>query len=272
MLTPPHKQSDPIGIFDSGVGGLTVMHSVSSLMPNENIIYLGDNARVPYGTKSKETVISYSIECLKFLLKKKVKIVIVACNTASSYALPFITKLTKVPVIGVIEPGANAAVASTRNGHIGIIGTAGTILSGAYEKKIKRKLPNAEITSRACSLFVQLAEDGWTDSKVAKLTAQEYLSPMKKSDIDTLIMGCTHYPILKNTIAKVVGKNITLIDPGIETAIYANEILSKKNLINKSKSKGFRKFFVTDLPNNFKEVAERFLEEKISNIKKIKLH
>ncbi|KXK04571.1 MAG: glutamate racemase [Ignavibacteriaceae bacterium] len=271
MFKPQFTSTSPVGIFDSGVGGLTVMHSVSQLMPNENIIYLGDNARLPYGTKSKETVISYSIECLKFLLKKKVKIVIVACNTASSYALPFISRLTKIPVIGVIEPGANAAVSNTSNNHIGIIGTAGTVRSGSYARKIKRKLPEAKIYSKACSLFVQIAEDGWADNKIAKLTAKEYLTPLRESRIDTLIMGCTHYPILKKTISNVMGKKITLIDPGIETAKYARAILQKKNLLNKSKKKGYRKFYVTDTPNNFHVVAERFLEEKITQVNKIKI-
>lgn len=265
-----HKR--PIGVFDSGIGGLTVARALYELLPNEDIIYLGDSARLPYGTKSKETVILYSIECLKFLLSKKVKMVVVACNTASSVAVPFLQKITKVPVIGVLIPGSEAAVNKTGNNKIGVIGTRGTVNSGAYKNQIHRINKNVKVYSQACSLFVQLAEDGWTDNKIAELTAKEYLSNIKQEGIDTMILGCTHYPILKKTIRKVVGNKINLIDSGEETAKVVKQILSGKNLLNTQKKKGEHKYFVTDFPNNFHQIAERFLGTKIKNIKLAKLH
>ena len=190
----------PIGVFDSGIGGLTVAKSIFRLLPNENIIYLGDSARLPYGTKSKETIILYSIECLKFLLKKKVKLIVIACNTSSAISVPFLSKITTVPVLGVINPGASAATQTTKNHKIGVIGTRATINSEAYQKQIKKLDKKAKVFSQNCSLFVQLAEDGWTDNEIAELTAKEYLTDIKKSGIDTMILGCTHYPILRDTI------------------------------------------------------------------------
>jgi glutamate racemase len=255
-----HKR--PIGVFDSGIGGLTVARALYELLPNEDIIYLGDSARLPYGTKSKETVILYSIECLKFLLSKKVKMVVVACNTASSVAVPFLQKITKIPVIGVLIPGSEAAVNKTKNNKVGIIGTRGTVNSGAYKNQIHKANKNVKVFSQACSLFVQLAEDGWTDNKIAELTAREYLGNIKQEGIDTMILGCTHYPILKNTIRKIVGNRINLIDSGEETA----------KEVNNQKKKREHKYFVTDFPNNFHQIAERFLGKKIKNIKLVKLH
>lgn len=261
----------PIGIFDSGIGGLTVAKSLFKLLPNENIIYLGDSARLPYGTKSKETVILYSIECLKFLLKQKVKLIVIACNTSSAISVPFLRKITKIPIIGVIEPGAYAATLSSKSGKIGVIGTRATINSGAYQKEIRKLNKKSKVYSQSCSMFVQLAEDGWTDNQVAKLTAKEYLSDLKKSSIDTLIMGCTHYPILRDTIQETVGKKIQLIDPGEETAKEAQRILEDNSLLNPQKKNGYHKFFVTDFPVNFKQISERFLGKKIKEVKKVKL-
>ena len=270
-MTKQNLHRRPIGVFDSGIGGLTVAKSLFNLLPNENIIYLGDTARLPYGTKSKETVILYSIECLKFLLSKNVKMIVVACNSASSVAVPFLQKITKIPVIGVIIPSSKAALEKTKNNRIGVIGTLGTIKSNAYRKQIKKYKNNVKIHQQPCSLFVQLAEDGWTDNKIAELTAKEYLSGLKKMKVDTIILGCTHYPILKNTIKKVLGISITLIDSGEETAKEVKVILEKKNLLNKQKKKGIHKFFVTDFPNNFKQISERFLGKKIPIVKKVKL-
>ena len=265
-----HKR--PIGVFDSGIGGLTVARALFELLPNEDIIYLGDSARLPYGTKSKETVILYSIECLKFLLAKKVKMVVVACNTASSVAVPFLQKITKVPVIGVLIPGSEAAIRASKNNKIGVIGTRGTINSGSYGKRIHKINRNIKVYSEACSLFVQLAEDGWTENKIAELTAKEYLSGLRKKGIDTMILGCTHYPILKKTIAKILGNKIKLIDSGAETAKEVKFILSEKNLLNTKNKKGDHKFFVTDFPSNFHQIAERFLGKKIKNVRLAKLH
>jgi glutamate racemase len=270
-LTKQNHHRRSIGVFDSGIGGLTVAKSLFNLLPNENIIYLGDTARLPYGTKSRETVILYSIECLKFLLSKNVKMIVVACNSASSVAVPFLQKITKLPVIGVIDPGSKAATEKTKNSKIGVIGTLGTIKSNAYKKQINKYMKDAEIHSQPCSLFVQLAEDGWTDNKIAELTAKEYLSRLKEIGVDTVILGCTHYPILKDTIRKVLGKRINLIDSGEETAKEVKVILEKNNLLNTQKKKGIHKFFVTDFPNKFKQISERFLGKKILIIKKVKL-
>ena len=261
----------PIGVFDSGIGGLTVARSLFEQLPSENIIYLGDTARVPYGTKSRETIILYSIECLKFLLKKKVKLVVVACNTSSAFALTFLQKITKVPVIGVIIPGAEASVNVTKNKKIGVIGTPATISSNAYKNRIVAKDKKIKVFSKSCSLFVQLAEDGWTDNKIAELVAKEYLESFKASGIDTLILGCTHYPILKNTIKKVLGKNIKLVDSGEETAKKVKDILVKENLLNGSSAPGKHSFYATDFPLKFREISERFLGKKIRGVKKVQL-
>ncbi len=262
----------PIGVFDSGIGGLTVAKSLFDILPNEDIIYLGDSARLPYGTKSKETIILYSIECLKFLLKKNVKYIVVACNTASANALPFLQKITKVPVIGVITPGASAAVSKSSRKRIGVIATMSTVQTESYKKEIHKKKKDAKVFSKACSLFVQLAEDGWTDNKIAELVAKEYLSEFNKLNIDTLILGCTHYPILKKTIQKVLGKKIQLIDSGEETAKEVKIFLTKKNLLNTQNKKGDHRYFVTDFPNKFKDISERFLGRKIGKLQKIKLN
>ncbi len=266
-----HQKNLPIGIFDSGIGGLTVAKSIFNQLPNEKVIYLGDTARLPYGTKSKETVILYSIECLKFLLKKNVKLIVVACNTASSVAVPFLRKITKIPILGVISPGAKAAVEKTKNNKIGVIGTVRTIMSKSYIKEIRKFDKNVKIFSQPCSLFVQLAEDGWTDNKIAYLTAETYLKELKTEKIDTLILGCTHYPVLKNTISKVMGRKVILIDSGEETAKEVKSILEKYNLLSTRKSKGQHKFYVTDFPSNFKTISERFLGKKITKVEKIKL-
>lgn len=261
----------PIGVFDSGIGGLTVAKSLFDILPNEDIIYLGDSARLPYGTKSKETIILYSIECLKFLLKKNVKCIVIACNTASANALPFLQKITKIPVIGVITPGAEAAVNKSKSERIGVIATMSTVQTDSYKKEIHKKNKGAKVFSKACSLFVQLAEDGWTDNKIAELVAKEYLIEFKSLDIDTLILGCTHYPILKNTIQKVLGRKIKLIDSGEETAKQVKEILIKKELLNPQKKAGEHRFFVTDFQHKFKEISERFLGRKLGKVQKIKL-
>lgn len=261
----------PIGVFDSGIGGLTVARSLFEILPNENIIYFGDTARLPYGTKSKETVTRYSIEITKFLLNKNVKMVVVACNTASSVALQYLRKLSAVPVVGVIKPGSRAAIALTKNCNIGVIGTLGTIQSFAYKTQIHKYERDMNVFSKACSLFVQLAEDGWTDNKIAELIAEEYLNEFKKLKIDTLILGCTHYPILKNTITKVLGKKIQLIDSGEEAAKEVKRLLEQHHILNPQKRPGRHKFYVTDFQKKFKEISERFLGQPIHDVKKVKL-
>lgn len=248
-----------IGIFDSGIGGLTVFKEIVAKLPDENIIYLGDTARVPYGIRSAETVTRYSFENTNFLLSQEIKMLVVACNTATAISLEAVKKEFPLPVIGVLEPGARAAVAATKTRKVGVIGTEATITSNAYEKAIKRLSPDVEVTSLACPLFVQLAEEGWTDNDVAELIAGKYLAPFRKTGIDALVLGCTHYPLLKAVISKVVGPGITLIDSATETAKDVAEVLEKLNWRGSGKGEGIRKFYVTDTPARFEKIGKRFL-------------
>ncbi len=259
-----------IGIFDSGVGGLTVFKEVKKVLPSESIIYLGDTARVPYGIRSKETVTRYSIENTEFLLSKGIKLLIIACNTASSLSIEEIKKKTSIPVIGVIEPGARAALRATRNKKIGVIGTEATIKSRAYPEAIKKIDSSVEVFSKACPLFVPLVEEGWTSGTVTRLVAEIYLKELKEKGIDTLILGCTHYPLLKPVISEVMGEDVQLIDSAVETAIVVKKIIEDNGLRNCS-NKPYYNFYVTDSPERFISVGERFLEEKIDNIEKVNL-
>lgn len=245
-----------IGVFDSGIGGLTVLKEIIRFLPHETTIYLGDTARVPYGTKSAETVTRYSLEITDFLINKGIKLLVVACNTASAVALPALREKYKLPIIGVIEPGARKAVATTKIKKIGVIGTEGTIKSGAYEKAIKAIASDIEIISRPCPLFVPLAEEGWTDNDVALAAASRYLSDMK--GVDTLVLGCTHYPLLKNAIASVMGEGVRLIDSGEETALEVKRVLGEQPLLKKE-GRGGRTFYVTDTPDRFVRIGLRFL-------------
>src|SRR5215472_10192726 len=209
---------DAIGIFDSGVGGLTVMQALLGVLPHEHLVYLGDTARHPYGTKSAETVTDYSVENAEFLVRRGVKVVVVACNTASSVALDALATRLTVPVVGVIEPGARAATARSRTGRVGVIGTEATISSGAYTRALRALRPGIEIYSRPCPLFVPLAEEGWLDGPIPRGVAETYLASLCKSGIDTLVLGCTHYPLLRPVIGAVVGEGVTLVDSAEETA------------------------------------------------------
>ncbi len=248
-----------IGIFDSGIGGLTVFKEIVKVLPGENIIYLGDTARVPYGIRSPETVTRYSFENTQFLLSQEIKLLVVACNTASAISLGAVKKEYPLPVIGVLEPGARAAVTATRARKIGIIGTEATIGSGAYEKEILRLAPDIKAFSLACPLFVALAEEGWTDNEVAELVAEKYLSPFRNTGIDTLVLGCTHYPLLKPVISRVVGREITLIDSATETAKEVVDVLEKLKWRENGNGEGQRKFYVTDAPARFEKIGQRFL-------------
>jgi glutamate racemase len=248
-----------IGIFDSGIGGLTVLKEIVKKLPQENIIYLGDTARVPYGIRSPETVTRYSFENTQFLLAQDIKMLVVACNTASAISLGAVKKEYPLPVVGVLEPGARAAVVATKTRKIGIIGTEATIGSGAYEREILRLAPDVKAFSLACPLFVSLAEEGWTDNDVAELVAERYLSPLRGTGIDTLVLGCTHYPLLKPVISRAVGKDITLIDSAMETAKEVVDVLEKLKWRENGKGEGLRKFFVTDTPARFEKIGKRFL-------------
>ena len=250
-------QHRSIGIFDSGVGGLTVFKEIAKLLPGENLIYLGDTARVPYGTKSVETVRRYALEAAEFLVDQGVKLLVVACNTASAVALPPLRERFQLPVIGVIEPGARRAVESL-NRRIGVIGTEGTINSGRYPEAIHSLLPEAQIFSAPCPLFVPLAEEGWAEHEIARLTAMEYLQPLLAAQIDTLVLGCTHYPLLRNILRQVLGDGVMLVDSAEETAKSVLQLFRQQGLTN-PKHGGGRTFFVTDVPTRFERVGQAFL-------------
>src|SRR5512146_7876 len=260
-----------IGLFDSGIGGLTVLKEIVRALPDENIIYLGDTARVPYGIRSAETVTRYSFENTQFLLSQEIKLLVVACNTASAISLEAVKKEYPLPVIGVLEPGARAAATATRTRKVGVIGTEATIGSGAYEKAIRRIAPDAEVISLACPLFVPLAEEGWTDNDVARLVAEKYLSPLRGSGIDTLVLGCTHYPLLKSVIGGAVGPGITLSDSATETAREVADVLEKLKWQGNGKGGSVRRFFVTDAPARFEKIGKRFLGEPLLRAEQVRV-
>lgn len=277
----------PIGIFDSGLGGLTVVKEIINLLPNENIVYLGDTARVPYGTKSKETIIRYSLENTKFLVTHNIKLLVVACNTSSSYAIPHIKRNFKnLKVVEVITPGAKAAVESTKKNKIGIIGTKATIKSGSYEKIIKKLSKKIKIYARATPLFVPLVEEGWVDKiinskedfytsinheNIIRQVAVEYLSPLKDAGIDVLVLGCTHYPAIKSIIQNVIGLDVKVIDSSKEVAKVVKQVLEDSKLLNLTNSKPQYKFFTTDDSKSFKTIGSLLLERDIKFIKKINI-
>ncbi len=263
------ENNSPIGVFDSGIGGLTVLKELFRVLPAESTIYLGDTARVPYGIRSSETVMRYSFENTRFLLSKGIKLLVIACNTASSISLTEIKKKMSIPVIGVIEPGANAAVKSTRNEKSGIIGTEATIRSSSYKKAIRAIDSSAEVFGLPCPLFVPLVEEGWTEGKIAVMVAEKYLNGIRNKGIDTLVLGCTHYPLLKSVVSEVMGSDIRLIDSAVETAKRIKEILKSKGIERKSKARPLREIYVTDSPERFIKVGERSLEQKIKHIEKI---
>lgn len=261
--------SRPIGVFDSGIGGLTVVKEIMKLLPDEDIIYFGDTARVPYGTKSKETVIKYSFQCIRFLLEKDVKSIVVACNTASATSLEILQRSFDFPIIGVVEPGAKTACKVTTGGKIGIIGTEGTVASGAYEKAVNNINNEITILLRACPLFVPIAEEGWQNTEVALLAARSYLQDFKNSGIDALIMACTHYPLLERTIENVLGKEIKLVNPAYETAKLLEYMVSYNGIKNDINREGEYKYFVSDNPVKFKKAGENFLERSVGWVEKI---
>jgi len=259
--------SKPIGVFDSGVGGLTVVRELLRQLPYENIVYFGDTARVPYGIKSRETVIRFSVENILFLLKKEVKLVCIACNTASSVALPVIKSNFKVPAVGVISPGVREAVYATRNKRIGVIGTKGTIKSRAYELQIKQLEPKIKVTAVACPLFVPFVEEGWLSGGVVMQVARVYLKPLKDARVDTVILGCTHYPLLKPVIQKILSTDVALIDSAKQVAIEVKKILTSEGLLNQ-KQKPKHKFYVSDNPEWFSSLAQRFLGTPVRNVER----
>lgn len=255
----------PIGVFDSGLGGLTVAHAIMRQLPGESLVYFGDTARVPYGPKSPETVRRYSHEIAAFLIEQGVKAIVVACNTATAHALPMLVTELDVPVIGVVGPGARAAVRATRNGHIGVIGTDGTIRSGAYVRAIHDASADAKVTALPCPLFVPLVEEGWTNHEATWSIANEYLAPLLRDDVDTLVLGCTHYPLLKHVIGEIVGRDVRLIDSAEETALDTRRMLEERDLAA-TRSEGMYRFIASDDPQQFLSLGQRFFGDTIERV------
>jgi glutamate racemase len=260
-----------IGVFDSGIGGLTVVHELTVRLSNEEIVYLGDTARLPYGTKSPETVLRFLRENLAFLKRKNVKMIVVACNTASSVALPKLLEEEKIPLIGVLLPGARAAAQATRTKRVGVIGTTATIRSGAYEDALWKLEPAIKIWSRACPLFVPLVEEGWHNDEITYLTAKRYLDPMADFNADALVLGCTHYPLIRTIISRVVGDKVRLVDSAHETAAEVERVLEKSGLRSDRDRPGRITVYVTDIPYLFKEVGERFLGRPMERVERVDL-
>lgn len=253
----------PIGVFDSGLGGLTTVRQIIEAMPGEDIIYFGDTGRVPYGNRSRETIIRYTKDDIEFLLKHNIKIIIAACGTASSVALPQLYDKYDIKIIGVLEPACEEAVKVTKNGRVGVIGTTGTIKSGKYTELIKKINPELTIVSNDCPMFVPLVENGYAESAAARLIAMDYLSPLKEADVDTIILGCTHYPLLEKVISDIMGKEVKLISPGALAAKKAQSYLKENDILSPKSSGGKSEFYVSDSVEGFCELASTFLGRTI---------
>ena len=266
-----NQNQKPIGVFDSGIGGLTVVRALLKRLPNENIVYFGDTARVPYGSKSAQVVREYTVDDTDFLLTKDVKMIVVACNTVSAVALDVVQKRANLPVTGVIIPGAEAAVRSTKHKRVGVIGTAGTITSHAYTNELMRLDTKIQVFDKACPLFVPLVEEGWMENKATESVAQEYLFPLTTQKIDTLILGCTHYPLLTRVIKKVTKGTVTLIDSGEATAATVETMLDERGLRNDSTQNPNIQFFVSDAPDKFTQIGEMFLGRPLGVVRRVSL-
>lgn len=264
------SNSAPIGVFDSGIGGLTVAREIMRQIPNETIIYFGDTARVPYGSKSKQTIITYSRQIVKFLQTKDVKAIVIACNTASAFALETVSREVSIPVIGVVKPGAKVAASSTRNGKIGIIGTEGTINSGIYNTYLSKTNPDIKVYGKACPLFVPLVEEGWLADPVTVEVAKRYMNELKEYDIDTLVLGCTHYPLIRHMIGSVLGDKVTLVNPAYETARTLKIVLEQNGLESVTPA-GEHKFFVSDGAEKFQRFANTILPCEVVETKDVNI-
>ncbi len=259
----------PIGVFDSGIGGLTVLKELVEQLPGEDIVYFGDTARIPYGSRSKETVIKYVMQSFNFLMTKNIKAIVIGCNTASALALEEAQTEFDLPIIGVVEPGARASVNCTKNNTIGIIGTEGTINSNAYQEHIRKLLPTSEIIGVPCPLFVPIVEEGLEDSDIAALTAEKYLLELKEHNIDTLVLGCTHYPALRYTIGKIMGDKVKLINPAYETAKLTKNLLKEEGLLNEKLDNGVKTYYVSDDPDKFKRLGGNIIRKQIERVEKV---
>ena len=270
-MTSQLDPRSPIGVFDSGVGGLTVVRALMERLPFESIHYFGDTARVPYGVKSVQTIAHYTTQIAEFLLEKRVKVLIIACNTMAAVAAQVVRDLSPTPVLDVIEAGAIEALAATRTRRIGVIGTPTTINSNAYARAIHNIEPEARLTSQACALLVPLVEEGWLDHPVTRLTAKEYLAPLLARDIDTLVLGCTHYPLLKPLLQSVVGPDVALLDSAEAISLRTAAILGEMGLENPQRCEPRHVFHVTDVPHRFKEIGERFLGRTLTDVRREEL-
>lgn len=276
-----NKKAEPIGVFDSGVGGLTVTREIMRQLPNENMVYFGDTARVPYGSKSKDNIIKYSRQIIRFLQTKNVKAIVIACNTASALALDVVKEETDIPVMGVIAPGAAAAVRVTKNKKIGVIGTEATIRSKMYSKVMQEMLPGVEVVGKPCPLFVPIVEEGFAKHKIAEEVIDYYLASMRESDIDTMILGCTHYPLLRSRIMKYLGDGIQLVNPAYETAMELKQLLQERGMLNDEESRpegedqicanGSYEFYVSDTADKFKQFANSILPYDIRTTQRINI-
>ena len=255
-------RNSAVGVFDSGLGGLTVVKELLRQLPREKIVYFGDTARVPYGIKSRDAIVRFSRENTETLLKKDVKMVVVACNSSSSYAIPTLRRHYALPILGVIVPGAQKAAQVTRNNRIGVIATAATIKSGQYTRNILKYKPAVKIFSQSCALFVPLVEEGWLDTGATRQIAREYLQHLKKAKVDTVILGCTHYPLLRTVIQRTLGRQVTLVDSAHEIAVRVKSMLEQSNM-NRLHGKGGARFYVSDKPQEFGKIARNFLGRDI---------
>ncbi len=261
--------SGPVGVFDSGLGGLTVLRAIRDRLPRESTVYLGDTARVPYGPKTADTIRRYALEATDFLVDKGVKSIVIACNTATARALPDVQDRAGVPVLGVVEPGGRAAATASASGRIGVIGTRGTISSRAYSTVIHDQRPDAEVFEQACPLFVPLVEEGWTDDEVTRLAAQRYLEPLLQKGIDTLVLACTHYPLLKPLLSDLVGPGVQLIDSAESTAAALDDLLSTSGISSSREEQPGARYYVTDEAARFDLLARRLLGEEVDHLEMV---
>ena len=270
-MTSESASAAPLGVFDSGVGGLTVVRALRELLPNESIVYLGDTARVPYGSKSPDTIRRFAVEDAQFLIARGVKAVIVACNTATAHALPLLEATFRVPVIGVLEPGVEATLADANCQRVGIIGTAGTIRSCAYQHRLAMRRPDLQIHAVATPLLAPFVEEGWVDHASTKMVLREYLKPLIEKGIDTLVLGCTHYPLLVPAIRKVVGQRVRLVDSASTCAAHVKTRLEQMKLLRAAKAKPTLEIHLTDLSEQFENLARQFLNADFGKVKKASL-
>ena len=261
----------PIGVFDSGVGGLTVAKEIMQQLPNEKIIYFGDTARVPYGSKSKETVIKYSNQIIRFLLTKEVKAIVIACGTASSTALEVVKNSFHIPILGVVEPGARSAAFATRNNKVGIIGTEGTITSKTYDRLIHNHSETISVYGKACPLFVPLVEEGWSEDEVTIQIAKRYLDDLQDYGIDTLVLGCTHYPLLTNILGNIMGVEVQLVNPAYETAEELKGLLENAGIRSDEREVPYHEFYVSDRANKFETFAKRILNKPMMPVQQVQI-